>query len=1180
MLKWTGERYLPFIDPSISGAIIHYEHLHRYAFASQFVKGKKVLDLASGEGYGTFLLSKNAASVVGIDMDHDAVLHASNTYKKENITFIEGSILQVPVAEEKIFDVIVCFEAIEHITEHDILLREITRLLKDDGILIISTPNKKNYSDDAKYNNPYHKKELYYADFIALLKDHFAFTYTAGQQVVSGSSIYPLSPEEMPSCSEFVIEREENHFSFSGHDKTEARYYIAFASNRRLDPEWIQKSFLIDKSNTEVVLLNSQIRECKTSAQSLKQDLSVKDKQLLEANANIKNLESALTGKDPRLLEANENVKNLEQALTEKAAQLLEANANIKNLESFLTEQNARLEDAIVAEKFLAEAMSASEEKIQKITAQNESLEVILREAERKKTEAEQKTEAEKLRNAEFTETINNLKKNIKNLKKSYKIHDKEHIRLQNRAAALKQKIADMEASSVWKLTTRFHTKIIDPLLPNSSRRRDLYDLGLKGGRIVVNEGFGKLLSEYKNRRASITNPLQPKKATSSIKRTTSSSTPSDKKSPASQIQERNSDQYSNLYHIFNAANTKSSDYVPLSRKAVSLSPDDIKFIAFYLPQFHPIPENNLWWGKGFTEWTNVSKAIPQFEGHYQPHLPDELGFYDLRLTAVQRRQVALAKHYGIYGFCFYYYWFNGKKLLEKPLNQYLDHKEMDLPFCICWANENWTRRWDGMENEILIAQDHSAESDIEFIRDIEHILRDPRYIKIGGKPLLIIYRATLLPEPRETLQRWRDYCREAGIGEIYVVAAHTFGFKNPTQLGFDAGVEFPPHVMPGCPDITNTMKILNPNFSGTIWDYERFVNLKQYLVPTPFTLFKTVATSWDNTPRRSNNPSIFHGANPRTYKKWLFNVSRFTQKAYKPDERLVFINAWNEWAEGTHLEPDRKYGYGYLQATSEVLLATRNLNRQLTDDTAMALSVENLGRIAVVIHLFYSDLLDEFISSLKNIPCNFDIFISVPAGNKESTEKEIKKHFPDAGVIVEEVENIGYDIYPFVCVFSLQYKNYDLILKIHGKKSEYNPALNLWRKYMMKKLLGSRRRVEKILKDFQDNPRLGLQYPDYFPPVQEHVRWGYDFPIAQKLLSEQNIILDETKKLDFPAGSMFWFRPEALSDLFRLPIAKDDFRYKLATVPDDVPDGTLAHAIERIIGILVEKRNFSWRKI
>jgi len=346
---------------------------------------------------------------------------------------------------------------------------------------------------------------------------------------------------------------------------------------------------------------------------------------------------------------------------------------------------------------------------------------------------------------------------------------------------------------------------------------------------------------------------------------------------------------------------------------------ENIKAIAFYLPQYHPIPENDKWWGKGFTEWSNVSKAKPQFQGHYQPHLPADLGFYDLRVPETREQQAKLARENGIYGFCYYYYWFNGKKLLGRPLETVFKSKKPNFPFCICWANENWTRRWDGSEDEILIAQDYSLKQDKKLIEEILPMFSDKRYIRIDNKPLFIVYRINLLPNPKQTVKIWRDYCREHGIGEIYLCAIQSFDFIDPRKYGFDAAIEFPPHRF-FVDDITPRFKNINDNFVGNIYNYEDCVRVAKNKEKPKYNLFRTVMPSWDNTARRSESAHIVINSTPDIYKSWLSSMCNYTRRYFPPNQRFIFINAWNEWAEGCHLEPDVKFGRSYLQATKEVI--------------------------------------------------------------------------------------------------------------------------------------------------------------------------------------------------------------------------------------------------------------------
>jgi len=349
----------------------------------------------------------------------------------------------------------------------------------------------------------------------------------------------------------------------------------------------------------------------------------------------------------------------------------------------------------------------------------------------------------------------------------------------------------------------------------------------------------------------------------------------------------------------------------------------DPKLIAFYLPQFHPISENDAWWGKGFTEWRNVVRARPNFAGHYQPHLPAELGFYDLRVAETRIEQAELARDYGIHGFCYYYYWFGGRRLLARPLGEVAASGAPDFPFCVCWANENWTRRWDGGNDEILIGQTYSPDNDRRLIADLMPLFADRRYIRVGARPLMLVYRAGLLPAPRESAERFRETARSSGGEEPFLAAVEYPGMPDPRAMGFDAAVEFPPHGV-RAQTVTAEIERLNPAYQGEVWDY---ISAAQNAIARPlpdYPLFRGVMTGWDNTPRLPNNAQVFVNSHPDNYRRWLATIVDETRKRKSPDEQFVFVNAWNEWAEGCHLEPDQMYGRGYLEATRAALNAGR----------------------------------------------------------------------------------------------------------------------------------------------------------------------------------------------------------------------------------------------------------------
>jgi len=383
---------------------------------------------------------------------------------------------------------------------------------------------------------------------------------------------------------------------------------------------------------------------------------------------------------------------------------------------------------------------------------------------------------------------------------------------------------------------------------------------------------------------------------------------------------------YKALADTFYEIGEKGEFFEEYRKNNITFTDEDVKPIAFYLPQFYTFPENDEWWGKGFTEWTNVTKAVPQFIGHYQPHLPYDNTFYDLSDVSVMHHQVALAKNYGVYGFCFHYYWFNGKRLLEKPLDNYLEDKSIDFPFCINYANENWSRRWDGSESQILMKHEHSDNDDLACIADICRYVRDERYIKVKGKPLIILYNATSHPDISRAINIWRKYCRENGIGEIHLACAQTYLVSNPLTFGFDDVVEFPPHFMNTRAKLMPLDKILQLENKNEFhnFDTEEYIANKLHHTDEPERIYKTVFPGWDNTARRGSKGTVYH-VTPKLYKKWLLDIMKHTVEKREPKDRFVFINAWNEWAEGAHLEPDRRYGYAYLSATADAVLEAQN---------------------------------------------------------------------------------------------------------------------------------------------------------------------------------------------------------------------------------------------------------------
>ena len=358
-------------------------------------------------------------------------------------------------------------------------------------------------------------------------------------------------------------------------------------------------------------------------------------------------------------------------------------------------------------------------------------------------------------------------------------------------------------------------------------------------------------------------------------------------------------------------------EFAPLPASA----PRRAKLLTYYLPQFHAFPENDGWWGKGFTEWANVPRGLPRFKGHYQPRVPRDLGFYSLDHLDTLRRQVELAQAGGVHGFVYYYYWFNGKRLLDRPLEAFLGDASIQMPFCLMWANENWTRRWDGADAEILISQDYRADDEAGLLADFVRYFRDPRYIRVQGRPLLMIYRPGLITGGHAAIERWRELFRTRFNEDPLLVMGQTFNATDPTALGLDGAIEFPPHKLTqNMQPINNSLQYLDMEFEGKAYRYDDVVSISLNEPKPAFPLIKTAVPSWDNDARRQGSGLVLTESTPQKYQAWL---SELVDRALRNPffgEPLVCVNAWNEWCEAAYLEPDLHYGSAYLNATARAI--------------------------------------------------------------------------------------------------------------------------------------------------------------------------------------------------------------------------------------------------------------------
>jgi lipopolysaccharide biosynthesis protein len=623
---------------------------------------------------------------------------------------------------------------------------------------------------------------------------------------------------------------------------------------------------------------------------------------------------------------------------------------------------------------------------------------------------------------------------------------------------------------------------------------------------------------------------------------------------------------------------SRSQHFAPLTTNSVLVPETAPKALAFYLPQFHPFKENDEWWGKGFTEWTNVSKAMPQFAGHHQPRLPGELGFYDLRLPDVMARQIELAKQFGIHGFCFHYYWFDGHRLLEKPIEMFLADKSpaFDFPFCLCWANENWTRRWDGAEQDILMKQSHSIEDHKAVFDDLARFFADKRYIKVGNKPVVVIYRAAIIDNLESLVEIWRTEAIKAGFDGIYLVATNSFDFKDPFSIGFDAICEFPPHGIEA-PWVYPLPAFLDATFEGQVFDYDKTIDFSLNRLSglsgstQAQNYFPTVMMGWDNEARKPGKGNIFHGATPPEFYRWFSKTLEFSRDNHRGDANFVFVNAWNEWAEGTYLEPDREFGYAYLNSIAAGFRTIQEDDQAAIDivDAYNARHNKRTADAVVCAHVFYEDLIDEMSATIGNAnqTRKLDTIISVPkTWDVHAIQHALDKFKP---AFVFRTENVGRDIWPF---FNHAEKaielGYDVACKIHSKKSPHLKDGAAWRKSLFEGLL-SPEVIENTISQFSQHPDIGITAPkSSFATCEDHYTIRDSLENIEIILKKFRLSINDAG--EFVAGSMFWFRPKAMSRLIRDNMDPAFFGVELGAI-----DGTVAHAYERVLPSIVMATGF-----
>ena len=595
----------------------------------------------------------------------------------------------------------------------------------------------------------------------------------------------------------------------------------------------------------------------------------------------------------------------------------------------------------------------------------------------------------------------------------------------------------------------------------------------------------------------------------------------------------------------------------------------DIKPIALYFPNFYPIKINN----KSFSGWESIKNAKSLYGGHKQPRKPFYKGsdfdfdYYDLTMTDVIKKQVELAKSHGIYGFGIFYYWFSGKKVFEKPLDIIFKNKNIDFHFFIIWRNKDLK-----INDEIIIKQEYDNNFSEQFFDDIKKYLNDPRYIRNKGRPMIGIYKPERINNLNNIISIWRKKSKENGIKDIFILVKYTEKYyEKLNDLSIDAGYIMPPFNR--SKDILIKIHNYYYFYSGLLYDDNYFKNILKN-----FTIYRGIFLEFDNSPKQSKRlkqVKIYEEYSPEKF--YLLNklLIDWTKKNHNKNNRFIFINAWNNWLEGTYLEPDTNFGYTSINSFSKALF---NLTYKQSKYNISHL--QKKPKVLIQVHAFYEDIIPQVINKTNNIPVKFDLFITTNTAKKQNIiENMIKRNSKANKYEIDIAGNKGRDVLPFLTQIKNVIKNYKYICHIHTKKTKFNPTKGeKWRNYLYNNLFGDKELISEILTDFENNSKLGVIFPETYYPEKENVLKynGNNIKYMNHLLSIMfpnnnykigNIII-------FPSGNMFWARVNAIHQMFEHDISnkcpKEDNQY----------DATILHGIERLWLFIAQINGYYYKTV